>query len=74
VKYNKIESLQYILSYNNKYVCILEKNLYICQNMKKDKIIINLKQIKQLIDEGAPILASHRISFLIYDIEKDGKK
>ena len=42
--------------------------------MKKDEIIKNLKQIKQLIDEEAPIIASNRISFLITDIEKDGKK
>lgn len=37
--------------------------------MNKSEITKNLKQIKQLLEEDAPILAKERIGFLINDIE-----
>jgi len=39
--------------------------------MNKSEITKNLKQIKQLLEEDAPILAKERIGFLINDIEKE---
>jgi len=39
--------------------------------MNKLKIVKNLKQIKELIEEDAPIMATERIKWLISDIEKD---
>jgi hypothetical protein len=39
--------------------------------MNKLKIVKNLKQIKELLEEDAPIIAKERIGFLINDIEKD---
>jgi hypothetical protein len=39
--------------------------------MNKLKIVKNLKQIKELLEEDAPIMATERIKWLISDIEKD---
>lgn len=39
--------------------------------MNKLKIVKNLKQIKELLEEDAPIIATERIKWLISDIEKD---
>ena len=39
--------------------------------MNKSEITKNLKQIKQLLEEDAPILAKERIGFLINDIENE---
>ena len=39
--------------------------------MNKSEITKNLKQIKQLLEEDAPIIAKERIGFLINDIEKE---
>jgi len=39
--------------------------------MNKSEITKNLKQIKQLLEEDAPIIAKERIDFLINDIEKE---
>ena len=39
--------------------------------MNKLKIVKNLKQIKQLLEEDAPIMATERIKWLISDIKKD---
>jgi len=39
--------------------------------MHKLKIVKNLKQIKELLEEDAPIMATERIKWLISDIEKD---
>jgi cell fate (sporulation/competence/biofilm development) regulator YmcA (YheA/YmcA/DUF963 family) len=38
--------------------------------MKYEKIVKNLEQIKTLCEEDAPIMASHRIQWLIDDIKK----
>ena len=39
--------------------------------MNKLKIVKNLKQIRELLKEDAPIMATERIKWLISDIEKD---
>lgn len=39
--------------------------------MNKLKIVKNLKQIKELLEEDSPIMATERIKWLISDIEKD---
>ena len=39
--------------------------------MNKLKIVKNLKQIKELLEEDAPIMATERIKWLISDIEKE---
>ena len=39
--------------------------------MNKSEITKNLKQIKQLLEEDAPIIAKERIGFLINDIERE---
>ena len=39
--------------------------------MNKSEITKNLKQIKQLLEEDAPMIANERIGFLINDIEKE---
>lgn len=39
--------------------------------MNKLKIVKNLKQIKELLEEDAPIMATERVKWLISDIEKD---
>ena len=38
--------------------------------MKKSEITKNLKQIKKLLEEDAPMIAKERINFLIDDITK----
>lgn len=37
--------------------------------MNKLKIVKNLKQIKELLEEDSPIMATERIKWLISDIE-----
>ena len=39
--------------------------------MNKSEITKNLKQIKQLLEEDAPMIAKERINFLINDIEEE---
>ena len=39
--------------------------------MNKLKIVKNLKQIKELLEEDSPIMATERVKWLISDIEKD---
>jgi len=39
--------------------------------MNKSEIVKNLKQIRELLKEDAPIMATERIKWLISDIEKD---
>jgi len=39
--------------------------------MNKSEITKNLKQIKQLLEEDAPMIAKERIGFLINDIENE---
>ena len=39
--------------------------------MNKPNIVKNLKQIKQLLEEDSPYIATERIKWLISDIEKD---
>ena len=39
--------------------------------MNKSEITKNLKQIKQLLEEDAPMIAKERIGFLINDITKE---
>jgi len=39
--------------------------------MNKSEITKNLKQIKQLLEEDAPIIAKERVGFLINDIENE---
>ena len=39
--------------------------------MNKPNIVKNLKQIKQLLEEDAPMIAKERVGFLINDIEKE---
>jgi cell fate (sporulation/competence/biofilm development) regulator YmcA (YheA/YmcA/DUF963 family) len=38
--------------------------------MKYEEIVKNLEQIKNLCEEESPIIASHRIQWLIDDIRK----
>lgn len=42
--------------------------------MSKLEIIKNLKQIKLLLEEDAPMIAKERIGFLIHDIEKESNE
>ena len=39
--------------------------------MNKSEITKNLKQIKKLLEEDAPMIAKERVGFLINDIEKE---
>jgi cell fate (sporulation/competence/biofilm development) regulator YmcA (YheA/YmcA/DUF963 family) len=42
--------------------------------MKYEEIVKNLEQIKNLCEEDSPIIASHRIQWLIDDIKKHQHK
>ena len=41
--------------------------------MKKSEIVKDLESIKELLEDGVPIMAKERIDFLIHDITKEDK-